>query len=285
MKRPRRIAVDWDGTCIEDNHWPEMGGWLPGAKEALYALAHEYDEVVIWTCRTAPVDTDERTARDPEEQIWAITRMLEDARMPLNVFVWEHDWKPLAEAYIDNRAIVFNGDWQQVMSSITNHQENQMEPRFEHDGPTILGVESELHLRPTLCAPSIHSDPGDEHQGGMRVFETGATRNAETYPDYHGFFSPLSMHAYGEYMHTHRLQADGSLRDSDNWQRGMPVDSYVRSLVRHTHDVQLIHDGYEQLARGDVRDPDKLKAHLAAIIFNAQGMLHELVKAELQEAA
>ena len=112
----------------------------------------------------------------------------------------------------------------------------------------------------------------------MREFETGATRNAEVDPDYHGFFSPLAMHAYGQYMHAHRVQADGTLRDSDNWQLGMPRDTYVRSLVRHTHDVELIHDGWDGLARRDDRDPDPLKAHLSAIIFNAQGLLHELMK-------
>ena len=116
----------------------------------------------------------------------------------------------------------------------------------------------------------------------MREFETGATRNAEVDPDYHGFFSPLAMHAYGQYMHAHRVQADGSLRDSDNWQLGMPKDTYVRSLVRHTHDVELIHDGHEGLARRDARDPNPLKAHLSAIIFNAQGMLHELMKEDPQ---
>ena len=82
-------------------------------------------------------------------------------------------------------------------------------------------------------------------------------------------------------MHAHRLQADGTVRESDNWQRGMPKDSYVRSLVRHTHDVELIHDGYPELARADARDPNALKAHLCALIFNAQGMLHEITKEEL----
>lgn len=109
----------------------------------------------------------------------------------------------------------------------------------------------------------------------MREFEGGATRNVEVDPDYHGFFSPLAMHAYGEYMHAHRLQADGTMRDSDNWQRGMPTDVCVRSLVRHTHDVELMADGYHDLAREDPRDPNPWRAHLSAIIFNAQVLLHQ----------
>jgi len=117
----------------------------------------------------------------------------------------------------------------------------------------------------------------------MRVFESGATRNMEVDPDYHGFLSPLALHAYGEYMHAHRLQADGTVRASDNWQLGMPDDSYVRSLVRHVHDVELIQDGYEELARHDERDDNVLLAHLSAALFNIQGMLHNVMLAILED--
>lgn len=117
----------------------------------------------------------------------------------------------------------------------------------------------------------------------MRVFATGATRNIESDPDYHGFISPLALHAYGDYMHRHRLQADGSLRDSDNWQKGIPNDAFVRSMVRHVHDIQLIHDGYGELARTDDRDENVLLSHLAAALFNVQGMLHNVLKANLEE--
>jgi len=112
----------------------------------------------------------------------------------------------------------------------------------------------------------------------IRQFDTGATRNLEVDPDYHGFFSPLAMHAYGEYMHAHRLQSDGTMRESDNWQKGMPIDTYVRSLVRHVHDVQLEYDGWDGLVREDAHEPSALRAHLSAIIFNAQAWLHEIMK-------
>lgn len=412
----RRISVDWDGTCIVDHTWPGMGGWLPGAKEALHRLAHIYDEVVIHTLRVAPVNLDERTYRDPLDQIDAIAVMLEEARMPWNVYVWTKPYKPPAEFYVDDRAIRFEGDWDAVLAKIavaraTNQRENQM-----HENG-LWGC--------ATCAPSIHQgDPGDEQPfehdspypsdmfdekgdyvpAAMRTFGTGATRNADDGKhDYRGFLSeiafekidsytlrqrdlawagglfegeghiglrekkyptlemkttdadtlrkfasivgygkvngpyqvsetkdhkrkstwkpyyawavsgvkameiatllfpylqsrrqatliekwgverlaevsgisPLVIQRFGEYMQKHQRQADGSLRASDNWKKGIPVAAYMQSLWRHLQDLWLHHEGY-----GD-KAVESLEDSLCAIIFNAQGMLHELVKEEL----
>ena len=105
----------------------------------------------------------------------------------------------------------------------------------------------------------------------MRRFETGATRNDDTAAlDYEGFLSPLVLQRFAEYMHGHRLQADGQLRASDNWQKGIPRDSYMKSLWRHLMDVWLEHRGH--------RSREGLEDALCAVIFNAQGYLHELLK-------
>ena len=76
----------------------------------------------------------------------------------------------------------------------------------------------------------------------MRYFETGATRNTDaTSHDFEGFISPLVISRFGEYMHSHRQQADGKLRDSDNWQKGIPQDSYMKSGWRHFLDWWMGH--------------------------------------------
>lgn len=102
----------------------------------------------------------------------------------------------------------------------------------------------------------------------MRTFETGATRDDDDAKlDFEGFLSPTVLVRYGEYRHQHRIQADGGLRDSDNWQHGIPQNEYMRSLLRHVIDLWLIHRG--QPAR------DTLENTLCAIMFNAMGYLHE----------
>lgn len=106
----------------------------------------------------------------------------------------------------------------------------------------------------------------------IRTFDTGATRDTdEGKPRHCGFNSPLVMKAYGEYMHRHRLQRDGTIRDADNWKRGMPPRECLESMMRHVHDLWLIDEGYRDLAREDE------EAALCAIIFNAQVRLHGLM--------
>jgi len=105
----------------------------------------------------------------------------------------------------------------------------------------------------------------------MRTFSSGATRDTEDGKiDYEGFLSPIALQAFGEYMTKHQVQSDGNLRPSDNWQKGIPADAYMKSLLRHTMDVWLEHRGYE--SREGIIDG------LCGVIFNAQGMLHETLK-------
>jgi hypothetical protein len=105
----------------------------------------------------------------------------------------------------------------------------------------------------------------------MRQFETGATRNVDNdEPDYEGFLSPLVLQRFAEYMHKHRTQADGTVRDSDNWQKGMPLDSYMSSGWRHFMDWWLEHRGHESR--------ETIEEALCALLFNAMGYLHETLK-------
>ncbi len=110
-----------------------------------------------------------------------------------------------------------------------------------------------------------------EDIGKIRTFDSGATRDtAEGKHDFEGFLSPAVINRFGEYMTKHRKQSDGSLRDSDNWQKGIPQDQYMKSLLRHVHDMWLQHRGFE--------GQDDLEESICAILFNAQGYLHEKLK-------
>jgi len=111
--------------------------------------------------------------------------------------------------------------------------------------------------------------------GTVRKFETGATRDtAENKLDFEGFLSPVVLTRYAEYLNKNRKQPDGQLRDSDNWQKGIPKDVYMKSMFRHFMDVWIIH-------RDPVECPleeDELQDALCAVVFNAMGYLFEELK-------
>lgn len=111
--------------------------------------------------------------------------------------------------------------------------------------------------------------------GSLRTFDTGATRDTSTdKPEFAGFLSPIVVRAFGEYMHKHRRQSDGNLRDSDNWKKGMPRRVYVESMFRHFIDVweHVTMDAAEEWTTHE----EALEA-LMAIIFNAQGLAREML--------
>jgi len=113
----------------------------------------------------------------------------------------------------------------------------------------------------------------------MRQFTSGATRDDETGKnDYEGFLSPLVIRRFGDYMTLHRKQADGGMRDSDNWQKGMEQSVYLKSMFRHFMDLWSIWRGHTVL---DSKDAHKVTRDEAccAIMFNIMGFLHEELKA------
>jgi hypothetical protein len=104
----------------------------------------------------------------------------------------------------------------------------------------------------------------------VRTFDTGATRDKEDGKlDFEAFLSPLVLQRYAEYMHTCRIQADGKLRDGDNWQKGIPLTAYMKSAWRHFMVVWTKH----RLGGDPTQD-------LCALLFNTMGYLHELEKAK-----
>jgi hypothetical protein len=109
--------------------------------------------------------------------------------------------------------------------------------------------------------------------GSARVFDTGATRDTDDNKlDYEGFLSPLVLERYAEYMHGKRFIKDLPRRDSDNWQKGMPLAVYMKSLWRHFVDVWKEHRG--------LATKEGIEDALCAVLFNTMGYLHEYLKAK-----
>lgn len=108
----------------------------------------------------------------------------------------------------------------------------------------------------------------------VRTFTTGANRDTDDGKlDFDGFLSPLVIGRFAVYMDHNRRLKDGSIRDSDNWQKGMPLDVYMKSMWRHFFDVWSIH------RCGSAPRDTTLEEALCGLLFNVQGYLHETIKA------
>lgn len=138
-------------------------------------------------------------------------------------------------------------------------------------------------LRKLLVKGAYMSDMVSENRKPvMRTFETGATRNLDVNKlDFEGFYSPLAMESFAKYMHSHRMQKDGTMRAADNWQKGIGFDVYMKSMFRHFFDAWKIHRGHKAYSPEDGHELT-IEEALNAMTFNSNGYLHELLKAEAE---
>jgi hypothetical protein len=137
----------------------------------------------------------------------------------------------------------------------------------------------EWHAANAGYAASIGAATQATEAAGVRAFGTGATRSADAGRyDPEGFLSPIALERYALYMAKQQVLADGSVRESDNWQRGIPGAVYMKGLWRHMLHLWTRERGYP------VQDPKAAadaEEDLCALLFGVQGLLHEKVKARL----
>ena len=144
-----------------------------------------------------------------------------------------------------------------------------------------LGKEIRYQTPPaaeTAAAPAPGSDGLTTYAatgGQVRAFASGATRDSDRNKlDYEGFLSPVVLKRYAQYMNKHRVNSDGSPRDADNWQKGIPNAVYMKSGFRHFFDWWALHRGYK------IEEPYEMDEVLCALLFNVMGYLHEELRSK-----
>jgi hypothetical protein len=97
----------------------------------------------------------------------------------------------------------------------------------------------------------------------IRTFDTGSIRDSEdNKEDYTETISWTAFKRYAQYMtRCKEKYGDG------NFKKGMPIDAYERSLLRHVQ--KYMENKYE---KGTV---EKDQDHLSAMVFNIFGIMHE----------
>lgn len=126
--------------------------------------------------------------------------------------------------------------------------------------------------------------PETKDDGVMRSFDTGATRDTgEGKLDFDGFLHPEFLEQFAKYMNMHRLQSNGELRNSDNWQKGIPTPICRKSMWRHFFeawglmraDTDLETGELNRMGRDNYRD---MMSGLMGMVFNIQCMVVNLSK-------
>jgi hypothetical protein len=148
------------------------------------------------------------------------------------------------------------------------------------DGLSILETMMDEHTVKTKEGDTVgyYTNPA----GKVRTFSSGATRSSsDGRYDPEGYLSPLAIERFSEYMLKNQYQADGQVRASDNWQKGMPLDSYMKGLWRHMLHLWLRHRGHDPR---DEKAGVDIEEDLCAIMFNAMGYLHRRLADDQQES-
>lgn len=105
---PSVIAIDLDGTLIR-----EAGGKilpLPGAVDAMRQLRSQGHRIVIHSCRTG------LAGECLDLEVQQITAILNEFGIEYDeIFIGE---KLVADAYIDDRAVPFRGDWEDAKAGL-----------------------------------------------------------------------------------------------------------------------------------------------------------------------
>ena len=103
-----------------------------------------------------------------------------------------------------------------------------------------------------------------------RTFSTGATRDTDADKlDFDGFLSAPVLRSFAAYMHKNRKRRDGSLRASDNWQKGIPREQYRKSAWRHFMEWWEMHRAGQDTTEA-----------ACALLFNVMGDTHEALKGD-----
>ncbi len=108
--RKHTVAVDFDGTIVE-HRFPNIGPLKPGAVEAIKKLYQKY-EIVISSCRASTIFNP--NGPGTSKAYLEMVEFLKENGIPYDRIDDGTEGKIVAIAYIDDRAIPFRDNWDEI---------------------------------------------------------------------------------------------------------------------------------------------------------------------------
>jgi ribonucleotide monophosphatase NagD (HAD superfamily) len=112
-----KIAVDFDGVLHGySKGWSDGSIYdppVPGAKEAMKRLKEQGHTLYIFSTRTNPMFKNKDASADQKK---AMEAWMGEHDIPFDK-VWTFG-KPMADLFIDDRAIGFRGQWEQTLREV-----------------------------------------------------------------------------------------------------------------------------------------------------------------------
>jgi hypothetical protein len=103
------IVVDFDGTLVE-SAWPDIGDWMPGAREAMRAFNNAGYSILLHSVRLLPFDPwgGPIPAAQVAAEIARVRHKLDTAGLTF-IRIWTLPGKPPGAVYIDDKAERYGG--------------------------------------------------------------------------------------------------------------------------------------------------------------------------------
>lgn len=121
---PKTIAVDFDGT-ICDFAYPQVGEPKKGVREALEKFKALGFKIIIFSCRTSHYLPEVFGVKSSPSRQWAIKVMVDflaEHKIPYDTIDDGELGKPLADFYIDDKAVRFENNWAAIAHAIEAHE-------------------------------------------------------------------------------------------------------------------------------------------------------------------
>lgn len=118
------VCVDFDGTIV-DHAFPEIGQLKPGVREALQRLNARFD-VVISSCRASALfrrpnaekAIPDQFPADGRDYVAEMEAFLKREEIPYSRIDRGDEGKVVAVAYIDDRGIRFEDNWDTIVARL-----------------------------------------------------------------------------------------------------------------------------------------------------------------------